>query len=43
MKRFLAPILIALTFSVMFSSPSFADWKEVGVSVGTVSKTLKVA
>jgi hypothetical protein len=30
MKRFLAPILLALTFSVTFSSTSFADWKELG-------------
>jgi hypothetical protein len=29
MNRFLAPILIALTFSVMFPSTSFADWKKV--------------
>jgi hypothetical protein len=27
MKRILAPILLALTFSVMFSSASFAEWK----------------
>jgi hypothetical protein len=33
MKRILAPILLALTFSVMFSSPSFADWKRVISSV----------
>ena len=29
MKRILAPILIALTFTVMFSSTSFAGWKKV--------------
>jgi len=29
MKRFLAPVLIALTFSVMFSSTSFAGWTKV--------------
>ena len=33
MKRILAPILLALTFSVMFSSTSFADWKKVSKSV----------
>ena len=26
-------ILLALTFTVMFSSPSFADWKKVSESV----------
>jgi hypothetical protein len=30
MKRILAPILLALTFTVIFSSTSFADWKKVG-------------
>jgi len=34
MKRFLAPILLAVTFSVMFSSASFADWKKIGENVG---------
>lgn len=29
MKRILAPIVIALTFSVMFSSNSFAGWTKV--------------
>ena len=29
MKRILAPTLLALTFTVMFSSPSFADCEEV--------------
>jgi hypothetical protein len=33
LKRILAPILLALTFSVMFSSPSFADWKKVTENV----------
>ena len=33
MKRILAPIVLALTFSVMFSSISFAGWKKVGSSV----------
>jgi hypothetical protein len=27
MKRILAPILLALTFSVMFSSTSYAEWE----------------
>ena len=30
MKRILAPIVLALTFTVMFSSTSFADWTKVG-------------
>ena len=29
MKRILAPILLALTFSVMFSSTSFAQWMQM--------------
>ena len=33
MRRILAPILIALTFSVMFSSTSYAGWTKVGESV----------
>ena len=33
MKRILSPILIALTFTVMFSSTSFADWTRVGENV----------
>jgi hypothetical protein len=32
MKHILAPILIALTFSVMFSSTSFAGWTKVSES-----------
>jgi hypothetical protein len=34
MKRILAPILIALTFTVMFSSTSFAGWTKVGKDAG---------
>jgi hypothetical protein len=33
MKHFLAPILLALTFSVMFSSTSFAGWTKVRETV----------
>ena len=33
MKRILAPILLALTFSVMFSSSSFAGWTKIGTNV----------
>jgi hypothetical protein len=33
MKRILAPILIALTFTVMFSSTSFSGWTKVTESV----------
>ena len=34
MKRILAPILLALTFTVMFSSPSYAEWTKVGENKG---------
>ena len=33
MKHLLAPIVIALTFSVMFSSTSSAEWTRLGESV----------
>ena len=33
MKRILIPIVIALTFTVMFSSTSYADWTKVSESV----------
>ena len=33
MKKILAPILLALTFSVVFSPSSFADWTKVSESV----------
>ena len=33
MKHILAPVLIALTFSVMFSSTSSAGWKKVSENV----------
>jgi len=33
MKHILAPILLALTFSVMFSSCSFAGWMKMGENV----------
>ena len=33
MKRILAPILLALTFSVVFSSTSFAGWTKVSKNV----------
>ena len=36
MKRILAPILIALTFTVMFSSTSFAGWKKVTDELQTI-------
>ena len=33
MKRILAPFLMAITFSVMFSSPSYAGWTKVSEGV----------
>jgi hypothetical protein len=38
MRRILAPILLALTFTVMFSSTSFAEWKKVGENVAGTTR-----
>jgi hypothetical protein len=34
MKKLLTPIMLALSFTVMFSSTSFAEWTKVGTTAG---------